>query len=164
MASENSMDIVVKFDFQELVNSVDQAKREALNRFDLKDSNIEIELSDDVLKITAPSNIQIESVFDILSKKMIGRNLSTKILERKPIQEIGGMRARLEIKLIKSLDQENAKKITKIVREAFPKTKPMIQGDSVRVVSKSIDDLQGIMAFLKADESIKVPLDFTNYR
>ena len=164
MASEHSMDIVVKFDFQELVNAVDQTKREATNRFDLKDANVEIELSDDVLKITAPSHIQIESVFDILTKKMIGRNLSTKILERKEIQDIGGMRARLEIKLIKALDQENAKKLTKIIREAFPKAKPMIQGDSVRVVSKSIDDLQQIMNVLRSDESIKVPLDFTNYR
>ncbi|MBI4232184.1 YajQ family cyclic di-GMP-binding protein [Candidatus Peregrinibacteria bacterium] len=164
MASEHTMDIVVRFDFQELVNAVDQAKREALNRFDLKDSNVEIELNDESIKITAPSNIQIESVFDILSKKMIGRNLSTKILKRKDIQEIGGMRARLEITLIKALDQENAKKISKIIRDEFPKTKPMIQGDAVRVASKSIDDLQAIMTKLRGDESLNIPLDFTNYR
>lgn len=164
MASEHTMDIVVRFDFQELVNAVDQTKREALNRFDLKDAKVEIDLSDDNIKITAPSNIQIESVFDILSKKIISRNLSTKILKRKEIQEIGGMRARLEITLIKALDQENAKKISKMIRDDFPKTKPMIQGDSVRVASKSIDDLQAIMAKLRTDESINVPLDFSNYR
>ncbi len=164
MASEHSMDIVVKFDFQELRNAVDQAKREATNRFDLKDANIEIELSDDLLKITAPSNIQIESAYDILGKKMLSRGLSSKILKRGEIKEIGGMRARLEIELIKSLDQENAKKISKMVRDNFPKAKPSIQGDTVRVSSKSIDDLQNVMAKLKADSTINVPLQFVNYR
>lgn len=164
MASDHSMDIVVKFNSQELVNSVDQARREATNRFDLKDSNIEIELGDDDLKITAPSNIQIESVFGILTKKMIGRNLSTKILDRQEIKEIGGMRVRQEMRLVKVLDQENAKKISKMIRENFPKAKASIQGDTVRVSSKSIDDLQAIMARLRADESMQVPLEFTNYR
>ena len=164
MASEHSMDIVVKFDFQELRNAVDQAKREAINRFDLKDANIEIELSDENIKITAPSNIQVESVIDILGKKMLSRNLSQKILKRGEIKEVGGMRVRIEIELIKSLDQENAKNISKMIRDEFSKAKASIQGDSVRVSSKSIDDLQGIMARLKADSSMKVPLEFTNYR
>lgn len=164
MANEHSMDIVIRFDYQELVNAVDQAKREAFNRFDLKDANIEIVLSDESVKITAPSNIQIESVYDILLKKLIGRNLSPKIFDRQEIQEIGGMRVRLEIRLIKALDQENAKKISKIIKDNFLKAKPSIQGETVRVSSKSIDDLQAIMAKLKADESIKVPLMFTNYR
>ncbi|MDA1060174.1 MAG: YajQ family cyclic di-GMP-binding protein [bacterium] len=164
MASEHSMDIVVKFDFQELRNAVDQAKREAINRFDLKDANIEIELSDENIKITAPSNIQVESVVDILGKKMLSRNLSQKILKRGEIKEVGGMRVRIEIELIKSLDQENAKNISKMIRDEFSKAKASIQGDSVRVSSKSIDDLQGIMARLKADSSMKVPLEFTNYR
>ncbi|MBU1992234.1 MAG: YajQ family cyclic di-GMP-binding protein [Patescibacteria group bacterium] len=164
MASEHSMDVAVRFDYQELVNSVDQAKREAFNRFDLKDAGIEIELSDDNIKITAPSNIQIDSVYDILLKKMIGRSLSPKILVRQDMHDVGGMRVRQEIKLIKALDQENAKKISKIVKDNFPKTKTSIQGDTVRVSSKSIDDLQAVQVKLRGDESIKVPLDFTNYR
>lgn len=164
MAGEHSMDIGVKFDYQELVNSVDQAKREAVNRFDLKNSNIEIELGSEDLKIIAPSNIQVESVYDILTKKMIGRNLSPKILDRQEIKEIGGMRVRQEIKLIKSLDQESAKKISKLVKENFDKSKPVIQGDSIRVTSKSIDELQEIMVFLRTNEAITVPLDFTNFK
>lgn len=164
MAGEHSMDIIVRFDFQELRNAVDQARREAVNRFDLKDSNIEIELGDDSIKITAPSNIQIESVYGILCKKMIGRNLSSMILDRQEIQEIGGMRVRLELRLIKALDQENAKKISKIIRDNFSKTKPTIQGESVRVSSKSIDELQAVIGMLKAEAGIKVPLEFTNYR
>ncbi len=164
MASDHSMDIEVNFDFQELRNAVDQTKREALIRFDLKDSNIEIELNDDKLSITAPSNIQIESVFGILGKKLLSRKLSHKILDRQEVKEIGGMRVKQEINLVKSLDQENAKKISKMIREEFPKAKASIQGDSVRVVSKSIDDLQAIMAMLKGDENVNVPLDFTNFK
>lgn len=164
MAGEHSMDIVVKFNYQEMVNAVDQARREATNRFDLKDSNIEIELGEDSVKITAPSNIQVESVYGILFKKMLGRGISPKILDRQEVKEIGGMKVRQEIKFIKCLDQENAKIISKMIRELFPKVKPTIQGDSVRVSSKAIDDLQAVMARLRADESIKVPLEFTNYR
>lgn len=164
MADEHTLDIGVKFDAQELLNSVDQAKREAINRFDLKNSNIEIELGEEDVKITAPSNIQVESVYDILTKKMLGRNLSTKIFDRQDIKEIGGMRVRQEIKLIKSLDQENAKKISKMIKENFPKAKANIQGDSVRVSSKSIDDLQAVMAFLRTSKEVTVPLDFTNFK
>lgn len=164
MASGHSMDIGVNFDAQELLNSVDQAKREAVNRFDLKNSNIEIELSDEDVKITAPSNIQVESVYDILVKKMLGRNLSSKIFDRQDLKDIGGMRVRQEIKLIKTLDKDSAKKISKMIKENFPKAKPSIQGDSVRVSSKSIDDLQAVMAFLRASKEITVPLDFTNFK
>lgn len=164
MASDHSMDIEVKFDKQELFNAVDQAKRESMNRFDLKDAGVEIELSDDMLKITAKSNIHVASVADIVLKKIISRNLSPKILDRQEIKEIGGMRCREEIKLVKALDQENAKNISKMIREAFPKVKPVIQGDSIRVTAKSIDDLQQIMRMLNSDESMKVPLDFSNFK
>ena len=164
MASEHSMDICVKFDFQELRNAIDQAKREALNRYDLKDAGIEIELNDDNVKVTAQSDYQVEAVYGIIVKKMISRNLSAKILDRQKIEEIGGMRVRQEMQLIKALDQDNAKKISKMIRDEFPKAKPMIQGDTVRVVSKSIDDLQTVMKMLKEDESITIPLQFANYK
>jgi len=164
MASDHSMDIGVDFDFQELKNAVDQAKRESTTRYDLKDSNIEIELNDEDIKVTAQSNNQIESVFGILIQKMISRKLSPKILNRQDIKDIGGMRVRQEMTLIKALDQDAAKKISKIVREEFPKSKPMIQGESVRVVSKSIDDLQAIMKVLNDTESLEVPLNYTNFK
>ncbi|PKL36368.1 YajQ family cyclic di-GMP-binding protein [Candidatus Peregrinibacteria bacterium HGW-Peregrinibacteria-1] len=164
MASDHSMDIVVRFDFQELRNAVDQGKREITNRFDLKDHNIEIDLSEEEIKITAPSNIQITSAYDILLKKVIARQLSPLILDPQEIKEIGGMRVRQEIKLIKSLDQENAKKITKIIKENLPKVSTNIQGDTVRASSKSIDDLQAARTLLANEPSIKMPLEFTNYR
>ena len=164
MASDHSMDISVNFDFQELKNAVDQAKREATNRFDLKDAGIEMNLTEESLKITAKADIQIESVFTILTKKLIGRNLSSKILSRKKIEEIGGMKVRQEMNLVKVLDKENAKLISKKIKENFDKVKPNIQGETIRVSSKSINDLQAVQQMLNSDESIEVPLSFGNYK
>lgn len=162
--ADHSMDVSVQFDFQELKNAVEQTKKEAINRYDLKDSNPEIELSDTQIKVTVGSDMQVEAVYGILIKKMISRNVSPKILDRKGPKEVGGMRVREEMNLIKALDQENAKKISAIIREAFPKAKPVIHGDTLRVTSGTIDDLQAIIRILHADESIKVPLEFGNYR
>jgi len=164
MASDHSMDISVNFDFQELKNAVDQTKREATNRFDLKDAGIELNLTEESLKITAKADIQIESVFTILSKKLMGRNLSSKILDRKDIEEIGGMKVRQEITLVKVLDKENAKLISKKIKESFDKVKANIQGETIRVSSKSINDLQEVQQMLNNDESIDVPLSFANYK
>lgn len=164
MAGENSMDIVVKFDFQELRNAVDQCKRDAGTRYDLKDANVEIELNDDNIKLAANSENQLDAVFDILVEKMTRRGVSYKILQRKPAEQAGGMRTKQEITLMKALSSEQAKDISKRVRDAFPKSKPTIQGDTVRVFSKSIDDLQAIISFLAKDEKLNLPLEFTNYR
>lgn len=158
------MDIVVRFDFQELRNAVDQAKREATTRYDLKDSAIEIELTDDKITLNTANEYQIEAVFGILLQKVISRGISPEVLDRQAASEIGGMRFKQEIKLIKALDAENAKKISKMIRDAFPKVKPTIQGDTVRVASKSIDELQAVIAMLKKDEKLNLPLEFTNYR
>ncbi|MFA6917331.1 MAG: YajQ family cyclic di-GMP-binding protein [Candidatus Gracilibacteria bacterium] len=164
MGSQHSMDIVSHFDKQELNNAIEQAKKEALNRYDLKDAGIEIELGEEDIKLVAGSEMHLESVFGIIVKKMAGRGLSHKILDRQKIEQAGGMKVRQHIKLIKALDQESAKEISKKVRDAFPKAKPTIQGDTVRVTSGSIDELQAIIAMLGKDETVKVPLHFTNYR
>lgn len=164
MASQHSMDIVVKFDKQELANSVDQAKKEALNRYDLKDAGIEIELNEDDIKLVATSDMHLESVYGLIVKKMSGRGLSHKILDRQKIEQAGGMKVRQLLKLVKALDQETAKELSKKIREPFPKAKPVIQGDTLRITSGSIDELQAIMGMLQKDETIKVPLEFTNYR
>ncbi|MFA6305224.1 MAG: YajQ family cyclic di-GMP-binding protein [Candidatus Gracilibacteria bacterium] len=164
MASDHSMDIVAKFDMQEMRNAVDQAKKEILNRYDLKDSAIEIDLTDEAIKVNAASEYQLETVHDVILKRMVGRGLSAKILDRQKLEQAGGMRVRQEMKLVKAIDQESAKLISKLIRDNFPKAKSSIQGEEVRVSSKSIDDLQGIMKFLQAKEDIKVPLFFTNFR
>ena len=91
MAKEHTMDISVKFDFQELKNAVEQTKKESQNRYDLKDANVEIDLSEAEIKVTTGTEMQIESVFGILIQKMIARGVSPKILDRQKIQEVGGM-------------------------------------------------------------------------
>ncbi|PJC39353.1 YajQ family cyclic di-GMP-binding protein [Candidatus Peregrinibacteria bacterium CG_4_9_14_0_2_um_filter_38_9] len=164
MASDHSMDIAAKFDMQEMRNAVDQAKKEILTRYDLKDSHIEIELTDDLIKVNTANEFQLDTVYEIIMKRMAARGLSTKILDRQTFEPAGGMRMKQEIKLVKSIDQESAKTITKLIRDNFQKTKTNIQGDEVRVTSKSIDDLQGIMKYLQSKEDIKVPLFFTNFR
>lgn len=164
MATQHSMDIVVQFDKAELANAIEQAKKEAFNRYDLKDAGIEIELGEEDVKIVAGSEMQLEAVFGIVVKKMAGRGLSHKILDRQKIVEAGGMKVKQHLKLVKALDQENAKEISKKIRDTFPKAKPLIQGDAVRVTSSSIDELQAIIGMLKKDETVKVPLMFTNYR
>ena len=164
MAKEHSMDISIQFDLQEVINSVDQTKKEALNRYDLKDAGIEIELGDDLIKVTAQGEIHIEAVYGVLVKKMVGRGVSPRILDRQKIEEIGGLRVRQEMHLIKALDQDTAKKISKMIKENFPKTKPIIQGEIIRVNSSSIDELQAIMSLVREDETLTVPLEFGNYR
>lgn len=164
MASDHSMDIVAKFDMQEMRNAVDQAKKEILTRYDLKDAAIEIELTEDLIKVNATSEFQLETVYEIIMKRMAARGLSTKILDRQKFEPAGGMRVKQEIKLVKVIDQESAKTITKLIRDNFPKAKASIQGDEVRVTSKTIDDLQGTMRLLEKQENLKVPLSFTNFR
>ncbi|NIA01804.1 MAG: YajQ family cyclic di-GMP-binding protein [Nitrospirae bacterium] len=164
MAKEHSMDVSVQFDFQELKNAVEMTKKEAFNRYDLKDAGVEIELSEDLVKLTTQGKMHIESVFGILMKKMISRGVSPKILDRQEVKEIGGMKVRQEMKLVKALDQDTAKGLAKKIRESFPKAKALIQGETLRVVSAKIDDLQAIMQELKADEKILVPLEFGNFK
>ncbi len=164
MAADHSMDIVAKFDMQEMRNAVDQAKKEILTRYDLKDSAIEIELTEDIIKVNATSEYQLSTVYDIIMKRMAARGLSPKILDCQKFEPAGGMRVKQEIKLVKVIDQESAKTISKLIRDNFPKAKASIQGDEVRITSKTIDDLQGTMRLLEKQENLKVPLSFTNFR
>ena len=164
MADDHSMDIGIKFDAQELKNALEQAKKEILTRYDLKSSNIEVELGENEIKINVETENQIEAVYDVLARRMAGRGLSPKILDRQKMEASGNMRFKQEMKLVKVLDQESAKLISKLIRDNIPKAKASIQGSSVRVSSKSIDDLQAVMAYLRQSDEIKVPLEFTNYR
>ena len=148
MAKEHSMDISVAYDEQEVRNAVDQAKREATNRYDLKDAGVEIELVEEMIAVTAGSEHQVEAVVGILAAKMVSRGVSAKVMDRQGKKEIGGMRVKEEILLVKALDGETAKKISKMIRDEFGKVKPSIQGEVVRVSGKSIDDLQAVKAML----------------
>jgi cyclic-di-GMP-binding protein len=165
MPAESTFDIVSEFDRQELVNAVDQTQRDVRTRYDLKDSKTELTLGDKDLTITADSEMHLSAVRDILETKALRRNLSLKIFKWGPIDEIGGMRVRQVATLQQGIPDDVAKKLQKLIRDQFPKVQPRIQGDALRIGSKSKDDLQGVIKLVKERlDEFTVPLQFTNYR
>jgi uncharacterized protein YajQ (UPF0234 family) len=163
MAAESSFDVVSEFDRQELVNAIDQAEREIRTRYDLKDTRSEIRLDKETLVLQAPAEITLNSVRDLLESKMVRRGLSLKILKLSPVERAAHGSVRQTITLQRGISQELARDITRVIREAHPKAKAQVQGDAVRVTAKSKDELQSIIAMLKAKD-YPVPLQFTNYR
>lgn len=165
MASESSFDIVSDFDRQELVNALDQARREIGTRYDLKDTGTEIALSDTELTISTNNEMSLRSVRDIVETKMLRRNLSLKILDFGAVTNISGGRVQQIAALRKGIDAELAKKIQKMIRDQFPKVQGRIQGDALRIASKSRDELQAVIQFMRQQEGdLPVPLQYTNYR
>lgn len=163
MPAESSFDVVSEFDRQELVNAVDQAMREVHTRYDLKDSGAAIELEKTELTIHAPDEMTLTAVRDILQSKMVGRKLSLKIVKFETAEEASGGTLRQKGLLQEGLNQDLARQITKLIRDSFPKAKTQIQGDAVRVSSKSKDELQAVQTALRAKD-YPVALQFTNYR
>lgn len=163
MASNYTFDIVSDFDHQEMVNAVDQARREIETRYDLKDSQTTLELTEDTITINTDSEFTLDTIHDILRNKAAKRNLSQKIFEYGNVESASGNRVRQVITLKRGIDKELAKEITKKIKNEFKKVQPSIQGDSVRVSSKSKDDLQAVVQTIK-QENYPVPLQITNYR
>jgi uncharacterized protein YajQ (UPF0234 family) len=163
MASTYSFDIVSEFDRQELVNAVDQTTREISSRYDLKNTNTQVELGDEAITVTTDSEFTLEAVHSVLQTKAVKRNLSLKIFDYGKVESASGSRVRQEIKLKKGISQEIAKQISKLIRDEFKKVQASIQGDAVRVSSKTKDDLQTVIQRLK-QEDWPVALQFTNYR
>ena len=163
MADTYSFDVVSDFDRQELVNAVDQVRREVGQRYDLKDSGTEIEIEEAALTITTASDMTLDAVSDVLRQKAIKRNLSLKIFEFQTPEPVGGNRIKQVVTLRRGLSQELAKKLSKTVRDNLKKVTVAIQGESLRITGKSKDDLQQAIQLLKA-EDLEVPLQFENYR
>lgn len=163
-AAENSFDVVSQFDEQELVNAIDQTRREVTTRFDLKDTQTEITYeAKKSITILTNSEFTLKSVRDVLESKLVKRNLSLKILKPGKIENASGNKVRQHIELQQGISAELGREISKLIRDNFPKARPQIQGDAVRVVAKSRDDLQAVIAFLKGKD-FAVPLQFINYR
>jgi cyclic-di-GMP-binding protein len=164
MASNYSFDIVSDFDRQELVNTVDQTVREIGTRYDLKDTKTTVELGEEAITVNTDSEFTLDAVHTILRTKAAKRNLSQKIFDYGKVESASGNRIRQEIKLKKGISQEIGKQITKLIRDEFAKkAQATIQGDAVRVSSKSKDDLQAVIQRLK-QEDFPVALQFSNYR
>ncbi len=163
MASDASFDVVSDFDQQELVNALDQARREIATRYDFKGTKVAFELGKDAITLTADDDYRAGSAKDLFETKAVRRGLSLKIFEWGRLEPASGGTVRQEIKLRRGLTSEQAKELAKHIRDRFPKSKPVIQGDAVRVSAKSKDELQSVIADLRALD-YPVALQFTNYR
>ncbi len=166
MASTFSFDIVSDYNLADVINAVDQAKRELGNRYDLKGTSASLEFSSSdktSLKIIGDNQYHIDAILDVLRKKLSLRGASQKILDvsQKPV--VSNLKTTLEVPLKKGLDQERAKKITSLLREHFPKAKAQIQGAEVRVTSSKKDELQAIMRLLE-QQDFDFALSFVNFR
>ena len=166
MAKDCSFDIVSEFDKQELVNAVDQVKRDLTSRFDLKNSNSSIDLeADKAITITTNDDMKLRNIYDILQSKLIKRGISIKVLDAQPIENALGGNVRQVFNLRKGLTQELAKKIVGDIKDSKLKVQASIQGEQVRVSGKNKDDLQEVIQLLrKNEEKYDAPLQFTNYR
>lgn len=163
MASTYSFDIVSDFEEQELINALDQTRREIASRYDLKNTDTELIFEKDTITVKTDSEFTLTAVADVLQSKAIKRNLSLKIFDYGKVESASGNRVTQTIKLRKGIEQEIAKKISKIIRDSFSKIQASIQGDSLRISAKSKDELQEVIQLVKSQD-LPVPLQFTNYR
>jgi len=164
MALDNSFDIVSKVDIQEVRNAIDQAMKEIRQRFDLKDTHSEVNLEgQDAIQLASANEYKLEAVKDILAQKMVKRGVSLKNLTYDKVEPAAGQRVRQKISLQQGIPIEKAKEIVRLVKESKKKVQASIQGDTVRISGKDRDDLQAIIAMLRARD-LGLELQFTNYR
>lgn len=163
MAGTFSFDIVSQTDLQEVKNANDQASKEISQRFDFKGSKTKITLEESVLDVLSDDEYKLKSVLEILQSKLVKRGVSLKALQWGKVEPALGGTIRQKITLNQGIDSEKAKEISKTIRDSKLKAQTQIQGDQIRVSSKSKDTLQEVMAILK-EKDFGIPLQFTNYR
>ena len=165
MAENFSFDVVSDFDRQELVNALDQVKREISQRYDLKGTETSVDLEKEHIFIITNSELTLNSVIDIIRQKAIKRKLSLKIFDYDDIEAVSGNKVKQTITLKKGLNQEIAKKISKNIRDEIKKINVSINGETLRVMSKSKNDLQLAIKLLEnLDETYKIRLQANKYR
>jgi uncharacterized protein YajQ (UPF0234 family) len=163
MAGDISFDVVSEFDTQELRNALDQVRREVAQRYDFKGAHVELTQGSDEITLVADDEFRANAVRDMIESKAVRRDLSLKIFEWGAIEPAGGGRVRQVIGLRRGLPDDLAKKLSKLLRDEFPKVKAHIQGDAIRVSGKSKDELQRVITHLRGLDEV-VPLQFQNYR
>lgn len=160
-----SFDVVSEYDKAEINNVFMQAGREITNRYDFKNTPAGLDWLGDKagFTITGNSDMQIEAITDIVRRALIARGQSTKVLDLSKETFTTNLKMVKEVPFVAGLDGDKAKLVSKTIRDSFPKVKPQIQGDAVRVSSSSKDELQQVMNTLR-DNEFEFPLSFTNYR
>ena len=161
--ADSSFDVVSEYDHQELLNALDQARREIGARYDFKGTDSTIELNDKELELEADSDYKLTAMTDILKSKMVKRGIDLKVLDPGKIEPAAKSRVRQHVKLRAGLTDDLARDVVKRIKAGVPKLQVRIEGDKVRVSGKSRDDLQAAIAVLR-EADLPVPLQFNNYR
>ena len=165
MAESFSFDVVSDFDRQELVNTLDQVKREISQRYDLKGTDTAVELDKENIFIITNGELTLNAVNDIIRQKATKRNLSLKIFDYGEIEIVSGNKVKQTILLKQGIKQEIAKKISKNIRDQIKKINVSINGETLRVTSKSKNDLQLAIKIISGlEESLNIPLKTNNFR
>ena len=162
--AESSFDIVSEINKQELVNAIDQARREVSTRFDFKGSKSAIEHTKEEITLVSDDEGKLKQLIDVFHSKLIKRGISLKGLTYGKVEEAGGMTVRQKAGIVSGIDAETAKKIHKIIKESKIKVKSQSMDIKVRVTGKSRDELQQVIALLKDHKEITIPLQYTNYK
>lgn len=163
MAPEFSFDVVSDFDRQELVNAVDQTRREISTRYDFKNVPVEITLDTASITLLSASEAQLRSIVDVLQSKVHRRGIDIKVLDPQTPEPAAKGNVRQVIKLRRGISDDLARTLMKQIRGEHPKAQVRIQGDQLRVASSKKDELQAVIGQLKAMD-LDTPLQFTNYR
>ncbi len=160
-----SFDVVSEADEHEVQNAFDQLVREIRNRYDFQGTDAEVERTDGGFKLSANSEDRINAMYDVLVDKFVRRKISLKFLDKQDAAPAGGTTWLMTVDLKKRVDKENAKKIVALIKaEKALKVTPAVQGEAVRVTGKKRDDLQKVMAHLKAQEDLPIAVAFNNFR
>lgn len=165
MAKESSFDVVSTVDLQEIDNAYGQAKKEIVQRYDLKGTNSDIafDKGGKTLTVTAPSDFVAKQVIDILTSKLVKRGIDLGSLSWGKVESASGGTVRQVATIVEGIDRETAGKINKDIKATKLKVKVTIEGDKLRVSGPKLDSLQEVIAFLK-DQDYGQPLQFNNYR
>ncbi|HUP26256.1 MAG TPA: YajQ family cyclic di-GMP-binding protein [Candidatus Limnocylindrales bacterium] len=161
-----SFDVVSEYDKAEMNNVFDQTKRELDSRYDFKGTPAELEWLNGEktgFKVTGNGEWQTDAILDIVRKKLAARGQSQKVLDTSKEAVVANLKTTKEVPFKQGLNQDNAKKITSLLRDNYPKVKSQIQGEAVRITSNSKDDLQAVMQLLR-QQDYDFALSFTNYR
>ncbi len=157
-----SFDIVSELKHNEVVNAVDQATRELATRFDFRGANAKFELNDKVITIIAPSEFQLQQMLDILSLRLAKRGIDVQCMKiDDPVINLATVRQLITLR--EGIDSELGKKVQRVIKDSKIKVQAALQDKQVRVTGKSRDDLQAVIALIRAAE-LEMPMQFTNFR
>ena len=162
--ADSSFDIVSEIDQQEVKNAVAQALKEIQTRYDLKDAKADIVIGDKEFTLTCADEYKMRAVRDIFESKLMKRGISIKALTYKDPESALGGTVRQKVAMQSGIPIEKSREIVKIIKNSKMKVQAAIQGEQLRVTGKSRDDLQAVMNLLRAEKSLDIDMQFTNYR